>query len=124
MAVTPSRGEVHWVNLPKREDVDELTEGKEYGKRRPGIVIQNDAENSILDTTVVVPTTSGSSDDAKYLTWVFMASNRECVPEDSIAMCTQVRVVDNSRFDGKIGELSHSKFREVEKASQVALGFI
>jgi len=116
-----SRREVYWVELPRREDEEEQTTGKEYGKRRPGIVIQNDSENVQLDTTLVVPTTSGSASDASSLTWIFISSGSECVPEDSIAMCTQLRVVDNSRFDSKIGELSRTKFREIERAISVAL---
>lgn len=122
--MSASRKEIHWIDLPRREAEDELTEGNEYGKRRPGIVIQNNSENHGLDTTVVVPTTSGTSNEANYLTWVFISSATECVPEDSIAMCTQIRVIDNNRLDGKIGELSTTKFREIEKATQVALGFI
>lgn len=116
-----ARGEVHWVDIPRREDIDEQTTGNEYGKRRPGIVLQNDDEPDSLGTTVVVPTTSGQSEDAKYLTWVFISSSAECVPEDSIAMSTQLRVVDDSRFDGEIGDLSKTKLREIEKATQVAL---
>lgn len=122
--MTFSRGEVHWVKLPRREDVDDQTTGNEYGKRRPGVVLQNDGEPDSLGTTLVVPTTSGQSSDAKHLTWVFISSASECVPNDSIAMCTQLRVVDNDRFDEKIGELSKSKLREVEKATQVALDLL
>jgi len=117
-----SRREVHWVEVPRREDENEQTTGNEYGKRRPGIIVQNDSENAHLNTTLVVPTTSGSASDASNLTWIFISSGSECVPEDSVAMCTQLRVVDNSRFDGKIGELSRTKFREVERAISVALG--
>lgn len=116
-----SRGEVHWVDIPQREETNKQTTGNEYGKRRPGIVIQNDNEPDSLGTTLVVPTTSGNSSDVNYLTWVFISAANECVPNDSIAMCTQLRVVDDSRFGGKIGELTKSKFREVEKATQVAL---
>jgi len=119
-----SRGEVHWVKLPKREEADNKTTGSEYGKRRPAVVLQSDSEPDSIDTKLVVPTTSGESGDARYLTWVFISSSQECVPEDSIAMCTQLRVADDNRFDGKIGELSKPKLREIEKATQVALDLL
>jgi mRNA-degrading endonuclease toxin of MazEF toxin-antitoxin module len=54
----------------------------------------------------------------------FISSSQECVPNESVAMCTQLRIADNSRFDEKIGTLSQTKFREIERATQVTLDMI
>ncbi len=45
------RGTIVWVNL-------EDTSPPEFGKTRPGIVISNSEQNSILQTVVIVPLSS------------------------------------------------------------------
>ncbi|MEO6971141.1 MAG: type II toxin-antitoxin system PemK/MazF family toxin [Chthoniobacterales bacterium] len=45
------RGTIVWVNL-------EDTAPPEFGKTRPGIVVSNSEQNSILETVVIVPLSS------------------------------------------------------------------
>jgi len=45
------------------------------------------------------------------------------VPEDSVALCNQIRVIDvEDREDGYIGDLSNTKLREIERAVEVVIG--
>lgn len=124
--VTVERGNVYWINLGDPDDEEnDSVEGSEQGLRRPGIVLQNDNDNSTSPTTVIVPTTTGSASEADFLTNVFISSSEECLPDDSLALCSQIRVVDiDERVDEHIGELSTKKLREIEKAVQVVLDFI
>lgn len=120
--MTVERGEVYFIDLPGSEDDDDDVEGDEWGLRHPGIVVQNDAENRSFNTTIIVPTTSGSAEDARGLTMVFIPSNGTCMHNDSIALCHQLRVVDvNERFGEQLGELGEKKMREIERAIEVAL---
>ncbi|MCF6313750.1 MAG: type II toxin-antitoxin system PemK/MazF family toxin [Verrucomicrobiales bacterium] len=45
------RGSIYWVNLG-------ASHPPEFGKTRPGLVISNSIQNSILDSVVVVPLSS------------------------------------------------------------------
>jgi mRNA interferase MazF len=123
----PTRGEVYWIKLGDHaDDQEEGTEGSEQSGKRPGIVLQNDSENHYgYNTTVVVPTTTGSADEAEHLTTIFIGARETCFEEDSIALCKQIRVVDiDERFDGKLGTLSPKKMREVSRGVEVALDLL
>lgn len=121
--MTVERGSAYWIDLSVPDDDDDPdVQGSEQGFRRPGIVLQNNSENQSTNTTIVVPTTTGSSDDAKFLSTVFISSNSECLPDDSVALCTQLRVVDiDIRVGDKIGEISSVKLREIERCVEVVL---
>lgn len=120
--MTVERGEVYFVDLPGSEDDDDDVEGDEWGLRHPGIVVQNNSENRTFDTTIIVPTTSGSAEEASGLTTVYIPSDGTCMDNDSIALCHQIRVVDVAeRFGERMGELEEKKMREIERAIEVAL---
>jgi len=121
--VSVQRGGVYWFDLPAPNDEESTVTGSEQAYRRPGIILQNNSDNQSLKTTVIVPTTTGSSGDAQYITTVFISSSSECVPEDSVALCNQIRVIDvEDREDGYIGDLSNTKLREIERAVEVVIG--
>lgn len=107
-------------------DDDGLVEGHEQGGRRPGIVLQNDNDNTRTATTVIVPTTSGNADDAQYLSNVFLPADDDSpLSNDSVALCSHIQVVDSQeRILNEMGELSQSKLREIENAVQVTLGLL
>jgi len=122
----PQRGEVYWVNLGNHSDEsDETTKGSEQSGPRPGIILQNDSAEGRYDTTVVIPTTRGSSDEARYLTTVFISAGDTCFPEDSVALCRQIRVIDiDKRLGDKLGELPPVKMRELSRAVEVTLDLL
>lgn len=120
--MTVERGEVYFVDLPGSEDDDDDVEGDEWGLRHPGIVVQNNSENRTLNTTIIVPTTSGSAEEAGGLTTIFIPSNGTCMHNDSIALCHQLRVVDvDERIENRLGKLEEKKMREIERAIEIAL---
>ena len=129
--MTIKRGDVHWVDLGKCEedkDEDEDQEkssvvGHEQAGTRPGIVLQNDSDNQQAKTTVIVPTTSGSINESQHLNTIFIEAGTADLPNDSIALCRQIRVVDvEERILDRIGEMPNLKLREIEASVEVVLG--
>lgn len=118
----PSRGEVYWFNLPtSTDDPSDEVVGHEQARRRPGIILQNDSDNRQANTTIIVPTTTGSVDEAEDLSQIFIPAG-DGVREDSIALCRQLRVIDmDVRMGDCLGELSQQKLREIENAVLVTL---
>ena len=97
--------------------------GHEQAGTRPGIVLQNDSDNQQAKTTIIVPTTSGSIDEAQHLNTIFLEAGTADLPNDSIALCRQIRVVDiDERVLDKIGEMPNLELREIEASVEVVLG--
>jgi len=121
--VTVERGEIYWVDLPEPdEDDDPDITGHEQGYRRPGIVFQSDPDNQSANTTIVVPTTTGSREEAEHINTIYIPEGTGGLDEDSIALCRQIRVVDiDARIDGYIGTLPNDKLREIEAGVEVTL---
>lgn len=111
------------VDLGNPEDDDDLSvQGSEQGNPRPGIILQNDSNNHNLNTTIIVPTSRGARSEADYLDTIFIPGGSECLEEDSIALCTQIRAVDiDERLLDKLGEISPKKLREIEAGVLVCL---
>lgn len=130
--MTIERGDVYWVDLGEYDEdgedgdkgqEDPSTVGHEQAGTRPGIVLQNNSDNQEAKTTVIVPTTSGSVDEARHLNTIFIEAGTADLPDDSIALCRQIRVVDvEERLLDKIGEMPNLKLREIEASVEVVLG--
>lgn len=116
------RGEIYWVDLGDHADEeDDETVGSEQSKRRPALIVKNDSEGH-EPMTVVVPLTSGTSDDGEYLSTVYIPETEHELDGDSIALTSQIRAIDSDeRVLNKAGELSRKKLKEVEKSLEVVL---
>ncbi|MBD5413375.1 MAG: type II toxin-antitoxin system PemK/MazF family toxin [Treponemataceae bacterium] len=92
-------GEIYWVDLG-------VPLGHEPGFRRPALVIQSDSLNeSRLGTTLVIPLTTNTA-LADYRGNVFMSSEDSGLPKDSVALCSQIMVVDKMRLEEVVGRIS------------------
>jgi mRNA interferase MazF len=95
--------------------------GSEQAGRRPVLVVQVDPLNEFLRTVVIVPFTTN-------LRWqqfpfcVPVSAGDRGLSNDSIALCHQIRVCDKSRLLHRLGQISESTLRKVERAMQVTLG--
>ena len=102
------RGEVWWVAL-------DLVEGGEIGKTRPAVIVSNDGANRARNRVQVVPLTTN-------LKQVFAWEARvEVKGRASKALADQIRTVGKERLSTRIGALSLSDLREVERALRVQL---
>ena len=103
------RGEVWWVNF-------EPSIGGEIKKRRPAVIISNDAANKFLNRVQVVPLTSKVK--RVYPSEALVALNEE----PNKAMADQLTTVSKQRMINQAGVLSYDDLRNLEHAVKVQLG--
>ncbi|RYU62044.1 type II toxin-antitoxin system PemK/MazF family toxin [Methylolobus aquaticus] len=103
------RGEVWWVEFAG-------TVGSEIRKRRPAIIVSNDAANRYLGRVQVVPLTSNT---AKLYPGEARVTLKGHV---SKAMADQVTTADKARLSERLSSLSVEDMRLVEDALRLQLG--
>jgi mRNA-degrading endonuclease toxin of MazEF toxin-antitoxin module len=89
------RGTIVWVDLSD-------TSPPEMGKVRPGIVISGTAHNEVLNTLVIIPTSTVPPDILPLRMSVGILGGKE-----SYAVIPGIRQVRKGRLRGVIGQLSH-----------------
>ncbi len=108
------RGDLFWVNLdPAR--------GSEQAGRRPVLIIQNDIGNEVAPTTIIAPLTTKSF-TKEYPTNVSLAKGIGGLKSDSTVLLSQIRTLDKSRLQKKIGHLSDPYLEKVNRAVKISLG--
>jgi len=103
------RGEVWWVEF-------DPAVGSEIRKRRPAVIVSNDAANRNLARVVVVPVTSNTDRQYPGEAVVTVAG------QSSKAMADQIMAADKSRLTSPLGTLSKADMLAVEDAIKVHLG--
>ena len=102
------RGEVWWVSF-------DPSIGGEIRKRRPAIIVSNDASNHSLNRVQVVPITSNVG--RIYPSEAYVDLNGD--PRK--AMADQLTTASKRRLSDRIGELSSEDMSKVEAAIRVQL---
>jgi len=108
------RGEIWFADLSP-------TRGSEIAKRRPVLIISNDANNRASSTITILPITSNVT--KVYPFEVFLASAECGLPKNSKIQAQQIRTIAKERITGSlIGELDKDKSWEVDAAIRLHLG--
>jgi mRNA interferase MazF len=103
----PKRTEIWLVSL-------EPVIGSEIGKTRPALVISNDRNNEFASTITLIPISTTLS--KVYPFEVKILSKDSGLFKDSKIKCNQIRTVDKTRLQKKIGELQNNYMEKVEEA--------
>ncbi|MGF1542654.1 MAG: type II toxin-antitoxin system PemK/MazF family toxin [Pleurocapsa sp.] len=114
--VTPRRGEVYLVNF-------DPTIGSEIRKTRPALIVQNDISNEFSPITIVAAITS-QYDDNLYPTEVLITPPEGGLSNNSVVLLNQIRSIDKKRLIKRLGKLSLTSMKQVERAIQISFGLI
>lgn len=101
------RGDVYWVNL-------DPVVGSEVGKRRPVVVVQNEAANATSATVTVIPLSTSTG--RVYPFQVRIPAGEAGLDHDSKALCEQIRTLSRSRVLARIGTLGPRRLDELRQA--------
>lgn len=111
-----NRGDIWIVDL-------EPTIGSEMKKRRPIVVINTDAINSIpkFNLRIVVPLTSFREKYDKGWFIKIYPGNRSGLKVPSIVDPYQIRCISDKRFERKLGRVTASQMEQIEEQLLVVL---
>ena len=102
------RGEVWWVNF-------EPALGGEIRKKRPAVIVSNDAANKHLNRVQVVPLSSRAGKVYPSEALVTFAAKQGKAMADQLTTVSKLRLINCG------GQLSEAEMRQVEEAIRVQL---
>jgi len=107
------RGEIYYANLSP-------TIGTEISKRRPVLIVSNEANNRAANTVTVLPITSNVT--RIYPFEISLSPKDSGLPKPSKAQAQQIRTISKERFQGgALGRLSSTVMRKAADAMRLHL---
>ncbi|NQT74639.1 MAG: type II toxin-antitoxin system PemK/MazF family toxin [Chloroflexi bacterium] len=103
-----NRGEVWWINF-------DPSVGGEICKKRPAIIMSNDASNRHLNRLQVIPVTSNV--DRLYPSEAFVTINGKL----NKALADQLTTISKLRIINQMGKISREDMWQVERAIKIQL---
>ncbi len=109
------RGEVWLANL-------DPIRGAEQAGIRPVIIFQNDIVSQFSTTTIAIPLTTNQR-RASLPICLLIKQGDGGLPQDSVALCFQIRVLDRIRLTRRLGQLSAETITQLEEVVLLTLGY-
>lgn len=107
------RGEIYFAELSP-------TVGSEINKRRPVLIVSNNANNRVANTITILPLTSNTVCVRPFE--VLVIAKQTGLPKDSKVLAQQIRTISRTRVaPKKIGELDQALMQQVETAIKLHL---
>jgi mRNA interferase MazF len=111
------RGDIYFANL-------DPTVGTEIKKKRPVLIVSNNANNHMSETITVVPLTS-SNIKKIYHFEVLIETQDAGLTKPSKAQCHQIRTISKSRIQNlKIGSANNLIMLKINSAMKIHLDII
>jgi mRNA interferase MazF len=105
------RGEIYYADLSP-------TVGSEINKRRPALIVSNDANNRAANTVTVLPITSNVS--RIYPFEIPLPPKESGLPKPSKAQAQQIRTISKERITGEaLGRLGAAVMRKADNAMRL-----
>lgn len=107
------RGEIYYADLSP-------TIGTEINKRRPVLIVSNEANNRAANTVTVLPITSNVS--RRYPFEIALSPKDSGLPKPSKAQAQQIRTISKERIRGEaLGRLGAAAMRNAADAMRLHL---
>lgn len=97
------------------------TRGSEQAGTRPVLIFQNDLINKFTTTVLTIPFTTNLR-RASLPSCVKVSKGEGGLDSDSVALCHQLRVLDKTRLQRKLGELSEETMASIESRVVFTMG--
>lgn len=114
--MTVARGEVWFADLNP-------TRGSEQAGVRPVIVFQTDQLNEFTTTVLAIPLTTNLR-RAALPSCLLIHQGEGGLASDSVALCHQMRVIDKTRLQRRLGNLSQPTLSAVESRMLFTMGVV